>query len=178
MRARPRLPEHYYHPQKGVCRWCGNPILDADGHRSKRRLWHKECLEPYLIATDSVFASQRAWERDQGVCQVCHLNIGVLKKARDTMSTKFYRTKEIGEVEWDKFVYEFRTLGFEVKQLEPYACLSNCDHINPVCMSGGELAFFALANLQTICTPCHGKKTWKDVRVWRAHRLLEPKRHD
>jgi 5-methylcytosine-specific restriction endonuclease McrA len=38
------------------------------------------------------------------------------------------------------------------------------DHIRPLYKSNGELEFFKLSNLQTLCTACHKAKTRADMK--------------
>lgn len=37
------------------------------------------------------------------------------------------------------------------------------DHIRPLCEADGDLSFWELPNLRTLCTPCHKAKTREDV---------------
>jgi len=42
-----KVPIPYPNVGRGYCKWCGREILELNGQRSKRRLWHPDCVAEY-----------------------------------------------------------------------------------------------------------------------------------
>lgn len=59
--------------QAGHCRWCARPIwLDQRRLRvNRRRSWHPDCLDQYLLLTRPERMRIFIWQRDQGRCYIC-----------------------------------------------------------------------------------------------------------
>lgn len=69
---------HRIHPSKlrrappGICTWCLQPILRADGTVNRRRRWCSQaCVGHYLLRTDSKVWRQHIFFRDEGICAGC-----------------------------------------------------------------------------------------------------------
>lgn len=56
---------------KGACRWCGQPVLKADGTPNLRALWHPACVTEYKVATRSAWQRRELYRRDKGKCAAC-----------------------------------------------------------------------------------------------------------
>lgn len=50
----------------------------------------------------------------------------------------------------------------------PMGHLWQADHIRPLLDANGDIEFYLLANLQTLCTPCHVAKGVEDNRRRKA----------
>lgn len=125
---------------KGTCRWCRQPC-------PPRRTWHlggkgeRDCLREYKLTSDPGFTRQAVFERDKGICVRCGLDAP--KEAREVMK----RTgRYISGDGWQH------------------------DHIRPLIEANGDISFWELVNIQTLCTRCHVVKGREDNARRRAAR--------
>ena len=137
---RPRIA--FSEAPRGTCRWCGERILYEAGPKSgdvdRRRRWHPACVEAYE-ASDPREVRRRLRKRDRGVCARCRLDTYALRRQlRGRGMTRALRER-----------------GFKPRQ-----SLWEVDHIVALIDGGGH----DLANLQTLCTPCHKEKTAAEAR--------------
>ena len=135
--------------ERGRCRWCGETILHEagpkEGEINRRRRWHPTCWEAYE-ASDPREARRRVRKRDRTICAQCHLNTNRLaREVRGRGRARILREK-----------------GFV-----PRRSLWELDHIVPLIDGGGH----ELENLQTLCTPCHKKKTAQEA----SQRAAQPR---
>ncbi len=147
-----RRPEiRFSDAPRATCRWCGEGIVHLDGARQgqpdPRRRWHPQCVEDYN-GSDPREARRRVRKRDRGICAGCGVDTRKLKKAHRGPGS----------------AQALRDLGFV-----PRRSLWELDHIVPLIDGGGH----ELANLQTLCTPCHKAKTAAEARD-RAGRVAPP----
>jgi 5-methylcytosine-specific restriction endonuclease McrA len=145
-----RRPEiRFSDAEQGTCRWCGEAILHSDGEKAgtinRRRRWHPECVEIYN-ASDPREARRRIRRRDRGICAECRVDTYAVRR----------EIKKIGRGR----TRELRSRGYKPRQ-----SLWELDHIVPL-IDGGT---HDDENLQTLCTPCHTRKTAAEARA-RAER--------
>lgn len=120
-------------------------------------MWHAECERIFLIAIKPDVAASAVFKRDHGVCANCKLDTDTLRKqfykawARTDVTTK-EPSKLIKQYPWMRL---WKRRFWEV------------DHIKPLWMSNGDIAYFHLDNLQTLCEPCHEAKSKLDTAAWR-----------
>jgi len=138
-----RRPEiRFSDADRGTCRWCGEAIVYGDGPKQgtpdRRRRWHPDCVEDYN-RSDPREARRRVRKRDRGICAACGIDTRALEKA--------HRGRGAAKA--------LRALGFV-----PRRSLWELDHVVPLIDGGGH----DLANLQTLCTPCHRSKTAAEAR--------------
>lgn len=136
---------------RGTCRWCGETIIHPAGPRQgevdRRRRWHPACVDEYN-RSDPREARRRVRRRDRGVCRACRLDTrGLAREVRGRGRTA-----------------RLRKLGFK-----PRGSLWELDHIVPLIDGGGH----DLDNLQTLCVPCHEKKTAREARERAERRRAE-----
>jgi 5-methylcytosine-specific restriction endonuclease McrA len=136
---------------RGECRWCGDPILYASGPKQgeldRRRRWHPACVDAYN-RSDPREARRRVRRRDKGICAACGLDTNALRR----------RARGRGRAA------KLRKLGFK-----PRKSLWELDHVVPL-IDGGT---HDLENLQTLCTPCHKRKTAEEARERATRRQTE-----
>jgi 5-methylcytosine-specific restriction endonuclease McrA len=117
---------------RGVCRWCGDAILLADGpyrgERDIRRRWHPPCQAAWE-QSDPREAQRRVYRRDQGHCAACGLDT---EAERDRLGGR-RRLRDFGK---------------------PRIPVWRVDLIVPL----DEGGTFDLANFQTLCNRCHDDK--------------------
>jgi 5-methylcytosine-specific restriction endonuclease McrA len=135
---RPAIP--FSDAPRGTCRWCGEPILRETGAKrgslNRHRRWHPACVAVYN-ATDPRELRRRVRRRDRGVCALCRVNTYELRRALK------------GRGMWARM----RKRGFVPRQ-----SLWELDHKVPL-IDGGT---HELSNLQTLCVPCHHKKSARE----------------
>lgn len=122
-----------------VCRWCDEPIRKQDGAPNRRRNWHPACVEVYLLRRSARATRMYVFRRDHGVCANCGADTA--KEAREREAER--------AAKYDRVPSEYAGLSAEWQ----------ADHIVPL-IDGGS---FDLANLQTLCTPCHKAKTAREA---------------
>lgn len=156
MRARVILPVSFTgQTPRGWCRWCGEQIFKKNEQPDRRRNWHPRCVEVYLIATSGQSARRAVFKRDAGRCAACGLDCHAL----EGQVWQAWRNRDEAEVA-------------RLTALHPRLFVNRsywqADHIEPVWKSHGELSFFLLENLQTLCLLCHKAKTKRDTADARA----------
>ena len=52
---KPPKPDSYYVSEKGICRWCGDKIIENDVHNT-RKTWHEKCATQYMIIYQYIFS--------------------------------------------------------------------------------------------------------------------------
>lgn len=142
-RMKHRRPEiGFSDAERGTCRWCGEPILHESGAKrgalDRRRRWHPACVAAYE-ASDPRELRRRVRLRDRGVCALCRLDTYALRR----------RLQGPGQRA------RLRARGFV-----PGRSLWELDHRTPLIDGGSH----ELANLQTLCVPCHRVKSAREHR--------------
>lgn len=127
---------------RGTCRWCGEPILHESGEKrgqpNRRRRWHPVCVDAYN-ESDPREARRRVRKRDRGRCAMCRVDTSKIRR----------------EVRGRGRAKKLRALGYKIR-----GSLWELDHVVPLIDGGSH----ELANLQSLCTPCHKKKTADEAR--------------
>ncbi len=120
-----------------MCRWCGTAIVHEKGEKrgepNRRRRWHPTCVDEYE-RSDPREARRRVRKRDRGHCAACGLDTYALKRSLKGRGSH----------------RKLRERGFK-----PRKSLWELDHVVPLIDGGTHDAH----NLQTLCTPCHKRKT-------------------
>ena len=128
---KPPLPEGWESPTPGTCKWCGLPIPDKNGKKS-RATWHEACVLAYKLIHWPSVTRRAVWRRDHGRCRSC----GVIC---------------------------------------PRGSHWHVDHIQPLIQANGDISFWKMPNLQTLCLACHNKKTSLESKA-RAKARADAKR--
>ena len=126
---KPSRPSTWDSP-KGWCRLCGEPIIEQD-IQNKRKNWHQNCLQIWLIANQPDEARKFVYQREQGRCGQCDCEI--------------YLRFDYAEA---KHPNREHRKPFQV------------DHIRPLFENTqGDFEYFRPENLIALCVDCHGEKT-------------------
>ena len=104
-----------------------------------RRRWHPQCVDAY-DATDPRELRRRVRKRDREICRACGLDTKALSR----------RVRGKGRAA------KLRELGFFSRRRS----LWELDHIVPLIQGGSHDP----SNLQTLCVPCHRKKSGEENR--------------
>ena len=129
----PPKPPHYNSAVQGQCRWCGEPVVKADGSVNRRARWHPSCVREYKLIHWPKETRKAVYRRDKGICGKC------------------------GK-----------------KCARKYQDVWHLDHIVPLIEAQGNLEFWKLPNLQTLCQTCHKEKSTREASQ-RAARRAEKK---
>ncbi len=148
------MPVEQGRQARGTCRWCGHPIVRQDGRPDRRRNWHPECVETYKLCWPG-HARQRLKERDHGICASC---------GRDTVTRRLRKSRPITPRPDDA-----RYAGAYCRAVWTERRAWELDHIVPLADGGSH----ELANMQTLCRPCHRTKTAREATE-RAQRRRWP----
>ena len=137
---RPAIP--FSDAPRGTCRWCGEAILHAAGPKqgkpNLRRRWHPACVDAFN-ASDPRELRRRVRRRDRGVCVVCGIDTYAVRRS----------------VTGKGMYAKLRARGFV-----PRRSLWELDHVVPLIAGGSH----DMANLQTLCSPCHRSKSAEESR--------------
>ncbi len=141
-----RRPEiRFSDAPQGICRWCGEEILfesgDKKGSVNRRRRWHRECVDVYNTS-DPREARRRIRKRDRGRCAGCGVDTYQVRR----------ELRKIGRG---------RARAIRERGYKPGQSFWELDHIVPLIDEGSHDD----QNLQTLCTPCHSKKTAAEARA-------------
>ena len=138
-----------------LCRWCKKEVP-----KGKRTFCgDPKCVEEWKIRNSQAYARKKTYERDHGVCVRCHCETAVLVIQLDSL--QLARASAPAEdyerlrVEQNNFILSLVQKGFDRNAIWNRA-LWQMDHIIEVVNGGGTCG---LENLQTLCLPCHKKKT-------------------
>jgi 5-methylcytosine-specific restriction endonuclease McrA len=144
-RERELLPE-----KLGRCKWCGGEA------KPPRKFWcSDQCVQEYLDQDPKELRS-KVLERDHGVCAGCGRDTEAIRKRVEERLAPF---REYGAA-WPAQKRALRWDGLLQRlKLSAGTCylrhLWEADHIVPVVEGGPN----TLANLRTLCLPCHKGET-------------------
>lgn len=138
---------------KGKCRWCGDPVNEPG-----RKVWHSACEEEFRIIIDPGYARVALERRDRGICSGCGEDWS--QRFRFRKGSEYH---DHTDVIWISLWHNDHKIPLHrAKDLEPLQ----------------RLEYFNLANMVTLCEPCHLQKT-ADEATERAHiNRLEERRVD
>ena len=127
---------------KGHCRWCGVPVT------GRRRTWCSDaCVAEYMLRASPARLRQALYRRDQGVCAICGSDTAALER-------ELKQLKRTDSKAFDARLSGLKYQGFNV-QWRSFRALWEADHRIEI-RDGGDLG---MDNLQTLCVPCHRRKT-------------------
>ena len=137
------------------CRYCSRPMAPPC------RDWCSEtcrakALHEFSLANDPAYQRRAVWQRDRGLCAGC---------GRDTLALR-RRLQRADDEERARLYQELLPEGFDRHALDKLM-LWQMDHVHPVIEGGGGSG---LENLQTLCIPCHKRKTADQLRRRRDRR--------
>lgn len=142
-----------------ICRLCGEPCP------GRRYSWcSDECVDAYLLVSDSAALRRATFARDKGICAVCGVDCAALQERLDAMGY---------EQRGEAFVV-LRENGFNVPTFRTDFCGSLWEaHHAEALDEGGS---WELSNVQTLCSPHHKEKTAEQAgRRARQIRLIGKK---
>lgn len=154
IRARGLTPDEQTAALKSAsrrCRWCGTREIPP-----RRSSWCSDACVAEFTIRRGIGLRARVQARDKGVCAACGLDC--VKMRRDLgPGTRYITPDRIADLErqgWTRRDFVRKSLW-------------DADHILPVEHGGGACG---LDNLQTLCRPCHRRKTAKQARERAAER--------
>lgn len=130
------------HNGRPLCRYCNQEVP-----RGRRTFCGDLCVHEWKLRSNPGYMRDHVFRRDRGICLLCGTNC-------DELEREMKRIKRVeGYHAHQRFCQELQERGFSGAG---YRSLWQADHIIPVAEGGGECA---LANLRTLCTPCHNRVT-------------------
>jgi 5-methylcytosine-specific restriction protein A len=137
---------------RALCRWCKMEVP-----KGRRTFCSAPCVHEWRIRNSPVYARKQVYKRDRGVCKECGRSAADLveKLSRERPSLKVGDDHEAQKLAWAALLDSLIAEGFDRYSLLE-RILWQADHIVEVINGGGTCG---LDNLQTLCVPCHKRKT-------------------
>lgn len=162
---KPPLPElftSYRHSEhKGLCKWCREPlpVKGEDGYHHARE-WHPDCKVKFFTLTMPAMARYNVFERDDGICADCGDDL------------KLFVPK------YKRWAWQLHERSISWALCDEVGKSWQLDHIQPLWKSKNltdeeRIKFFEIDNLQTLCVPCHAKKTKLEAAERAEIRVLD-----
>lgn len=131
-----------------LCRFCQRETTPP-----RRTFCSEACVNNFKMQTSSGYIRTRVEERDRGVCAACGLDTHALKKVLYQVRSErgFAPYQALLDQYKQKYRYDFAL----------HKHFWEADHKLAVCLGGGQAT---LENYQTLCVPCHRRKTRWDLR--------------
>lgn len=140
-------------PQRtGSCLWCGKDLSFDARRRSFCKNEHTDAYYKRFVFEEST--KHQIFVVDNYRCVICGFDPKDFSKQLEEKFPFRWRHEDY-ENNWKKRIEYIESKGFSNNQ-----AYLEVDHIKPIKMGGDPLD---LKNQQTLCYPCHKKKTKKDV---------------
>lgn len=135
------------------------PVCEKKNSR-RYRCCSPDCTTKFwLKAFGSWELRHRCFKRDKFICQMCGANRDVViawEKRRNRWLENNPDNNPPALNHWDDLRYVKATNDYQFQEIE-----FDADHVIPIALGGAQ---FELDNYQTLCRPCHKKKTAKDMK--------------
>ena len=128
-----------------LCRYCAHEVKPP-----KRTFCSALCVHEWKIRTQPQYARKELFQRDKGVCRQCRVDTNRLR-------LDLLALRRTSLVKWRLKREKLKQQGIPMHR----RWLFDVDHVVPVQHGGG---CSGLDNLQTLCIPCHLKKTKKQLK--------------
>lgn len=144
---------------RALCRNC-----DAEVPKGRRTFCSEGCVDDWASRHSPTLMRQRVFRRDNGMCALCGIDTTVLGKV---LNMEWQRIKRAHTEQQRRERAEFRQRYRWFFRRRTYW---DADHIVPVVEGGGECT---LANIRTLCVPCHQRVTKQQARDRASRRRQE-----
>jgi 5-methylcytosine-specific restriction protein A len=151
------------------CRWCGKPCEGrrstfCSGRKSKVRRGQvvvpgSGCVEQWMLRSSTLYLREEVFRRDGGICKRCGMDTLAVAAAVQRMPTDVEWASRKGLLLSRESV--LGALGFAKTDGWTLTSLWHADHIVPVERGGG---LCGLNGMQTLCAPCHRRKTAEEAK--------------
>jgi 5-methylcytosine-specific restriction enzyme A len=152
-----------------LCRNCGVEVP-----KGRRTFCGDACVSEWCMRSDVRAQRQAVLDRDHGICAICGRDCIAIEERLTAIRSEAYRYGSDSKVKLEAWTRARRIHGWRVLLgLGTEGSLWQADHIKPVVEGGGPEAHQTreeiLANLRTVCIPCHKAET----RALAARRAAE-----
>ena len=144
---------------RALCRHCGTEVP-----KGRRTYCSEGCVDDWASRYSPTLMRQRVFRRDNGVCALCGIHTTKLGMA---LNAEWRRLKRARTSQERRERGEFRQRYRWFFRRRTYW---DADHIVPVAEGGGECM---MANIRTLCVPCHQHVTKEQARNRASHRRQE-----
>ena len=133
------------------CRWCGRETRPP-----RRTFCSADCVDQHKIRTNNSYAKRKLYLRDRGVCRLCGLDTKVVAEELWEI-----RIRQDGA---ERAVRKAHGIppGRKLRKRSLGGGLWDMDHVVAVRDGGGACG---LGGLQTLCIPCHRRRTAEQRRA-------------
>jgi 5-methylcytosine-specific restriction protein A len=144
---------------RALCRNCA-----AEVPKGRRTFCGDSCADDWAVRNSPSLMRRRVFQRDHGICALCGIDTAVLGKV---LNAEWKRVKQARTAPERRERAEFRKRYRWFFRRRSYW---DADHIIPVAEGGGECT---LANIRTLCVPCHQQVTKDQTRRRASQRRRE-----
>lgn len=137
---------------RALCRFCQEEVP-----KGRRTFCGEPCVHEWRVRNSTTYARGEVKKRDRGVCKECGrdtLAIRARLQRRLNLHRSLDRAPRLRALRWQRMLDRLGLLssGDVWKVKSPW----QMDHVVEVVNGGGTCG---LENLQTLCVPCHKRKT-------------------
>jgi 5-methylcytosine-specific restriction protein A len=148
---------------RALCRTCGIEVP-----KGRRTFCGEACVDDWATRYSPTLMRQRVFRRDLGVCALCGIDTRLLGRV---LNAEWQRIKRVRTAQGRRDRAEFRQRYRWFFRRRTYW---DADHIVPVAEGGGECT---IANIRTLCIPCHQRVTTEQARNRASQRRQERAGH-
>lgn len=158
---------------RGTCGWCGDAVTEKTPARGWFLFWHPKCSREMGIIEQPALARDAVFERDKGICAQCKEDWSNAAQLIPEFYVSAWREAHFDEdtstpgPDGKRRVQVHTIDGFKYVSLKSIS-LWHVDHRIPLWSvvhmpALQRIEYFKLANLQTLCDPCHKQKTKREA---------------
>ena len=145
---------------RALCRWCQTEVAPP-----RRSFCSDACVHEHRLRTNNRYMRCAVYKRDRAVCATCGVDTAATARA-------YWEAAATGDLDAGARVLAAAGIGALgrrriMRRGRLGGNLFDVDHIVAVHDGGGECG---MDNLQTLCIPCHRKRTKQQRATWGRRR--------
>ena len=135
-----------------ACRWCRGSVK-----LPRRTFCSAECVHEFNLRSSGGYLRWHVEQRDKGICAVCGVDAIALRRKYYALCRWLRKRKHAGFVRLRRAFLDRHGIPNGREDSDWW----DADHVLPVEDGGGECG---LSGYQTLCIPCHQRKTAEQAR--------------